>query len=101
MAVSATPQTPERAPISFGAWLGIVLLFLFFGIFVLVLVAATPHGNTYEAKRAEAREKKLNDARNAALRELNSYAWVDKGKGIARIPIDRAVQLTLRDLASK
>ena len=101
MAVSATTQTPERSPISFGAWLGIVLLFLFFGIFVLVLVAATPHGNTYEAKRAEAREKKLNDARNAATRELNSYAWVDKGKGIARIPIDRAVQLTVRDLASK
>ena len=101
MAVSATPQTPERSPISFGAWLGVVLLFLFFGIFVLVLVAATPHGNTYEAKRAEAREKKLNDARNAAAKELNSYAWVDKGKGIARIPIDRAVQLTVRELASK
>src|SRR5213592_1430188 len=101
MAVSATPQTPERSPISFGAWLGVVLLFLFFGIFVLVLVSATPHGNTYEAKRAEAREKKLNDARNAATRELTSYAWVDKGKGIARIPIDRAMQLTLRDLASK
>ena len=101
MAVSATPQTPERAPIPFGAWLGIVLLFLFFGIFVLVLVAATPHGNTYEAKRAEAREKKLNDARKAATQELNSYAGVDKGKGIARIPIDRAMELTLRDLASK
>ena len=101
MAVSVTPQTPERAPIFFGAWLGIVLLFLFFGIFVLVLVAIAPHGNTYEAKRAEAREKKLNDARNAATQELNSYAWVDKGKGIARIPIDRAMELTLRDLASK
>ena len=101
MAVSVTSQTPEHAPISFGAWLGVVLLFLFFGIFVLVLVAATPHGNTYEAKRAEAREKKLNDARNAATQELNSYAWVDKGKGIARIPIDRAMELTLHDLASK
>jgi hypothetical protein len=101
MAVSATPQTPEQAPISFGAWLGVVLLFLFFGIFVLVLVVIAPHGNTYEAKRAEAREKKLNDARNAATQELNSYAWVDKGKGIARIPIDRAMELTLRDLASK
>ena len=101
MAVSATPQPPERASISFRAWLGIVLLFLFFGIFVLVLVSATPHGDNYEAKRAEAREKKLNDARNAATQELNSYAWVDKGKGIARIPIDRAMQLTLSDLASK
>jgi hypothetical protein len=101
MAVSATPQTPERAPISFGAWLGIILLFLFFGIFVLVLVAATPHGDNYEAKRAQAREEKVKTTRDAANKELNSYAWVDKGKGIARIPIDRAIQLTLRDLASK
>src|SRR5947208_9012694 len=101
MAVPAPSQTPEHAPISFGAWLGIVLLFLFFGSFVLMLVAATPHGNTYEAKRAEAREKKLNDTRNAATGELSSYSWVDKGKGIARIPIDRAMELTLRDLTSK
>ena len=101
MAVSATPQTPEHAPISFGAWLGIVLLLLFFGIFVLVLVAATPHGNSYEAKRAKARDEKLKTTRDTAIKELNSYTWVDKGKGIARIPIDRAMQLTLRDLASK
>ncbi len=101
MAASARPPSQERAPISFGAWLGIVLLFLFFGIFVLVLVAATPHGDTYEAKRARERDKKLTDARDAALKELNSYAWVDKSKGVARIPIDRAMQLTLADLASK
>jgi hypothetical protein len=101
MADVTSPPTVARPPISFGAWLGVVLLFLFFGIFVLVLVAATPHGNNYEQKRAEAREKKLSDARNAATQELNSYAWVDKGKGVTRIPIDRAMKLTLRDLASK
>jgi hypothetical protein len=101
MAVSATPQTSEHAPISFRAWLGIVLLFLFFGIFVLVLVSATPHGNSYEAKRAKAREEKLKTIREAATKDLNSYAWVDKGKGIAHIPIERAMQLTLSDLASK
>jgi hypothetical protein len=101
MAEVTSPPTAARPPISFGAWLGVILLFLFFGIFVLVLVAATPHGNNYEQKRAEARKKKLNDARNAAAQELNSYGWVDKGKGVARIPIDRAMQLTLRDLASK
>lgn len=101
MADVTSPPTAARPSISFGAWLGVVLLFLFFGIFVFVLVAATPHGNNYEQKRAEARQKKLNDARNAATKELNSYAWVDKGKGVARIPIDRAMQLTLRDLASK
>ncbi len=101
MAVSAASQTPERRPISFRAWLGIVLLFLFFGIFVLVLVAATPHGDNYEAKRARAREEKSKTTRDAATKELSSYAWVDKAKGVARIPIDRAMQLTMRDLASK
>jgi len=101
MADMTSPPSAARPPISFKAWLGVVLLFLFFGIFVLVLVAATPHGNNYERKRAEAREKKVNDARNAATQELNSYAWVDKGKGVARIPIDRAMQLTLHDLGSK
>src|SRR5881392_1001929 len=101
MAVSAASQTPERTPISFRAWLGIVLLFLFFGIFVLVLVAATPHGDNYEAKRAQARKEKVKTTRDAATKELSSYAWVDKAKGVARIPIDRAMQLTMRDLASK
>jgi hypothetical protein len=101
MADMTSPPSAARPPISFGAWLGVVLLFLFFGIFVFVLVAATPHGNNYEQKRAQAREKKVNDARNAATQELNSYAWVDKGKGVARIPIDRAMQLTLHDLASR
>ena len=101
MADVTSSPTPARPPVSFGSWLGIVLLFLLFGIFVFVVVAATPHGNNYEQKRAEAREKKLNDARKAATQELTSYGWVDKGKGVARIPIDRAMQLTLHDLASK
>src|SRR5437763_13928424 len=101
MAVSAASQTPERTPISFRAWLGIVLLFLFFGIFVLVLVAATPHGNHYEAKRAREREEKLKTTRDAATKELSSYAWVDKAKGVTRLPIDRAVQLNMRRLASQ
>jgi hypothetical protein len=101
MADVTSPSAPARPPVSFGAWLGVVLLFLFFGIFVFVLVAATPHGNNYEEKRAKAREEKLKTMRDAANKDLSSYAWVDKTKGVARIPIDRAMQLTLRDLASK
>jgi len=101
MAASAPLPAPERAPISFGAWFGIVLLFLLFGLVVFVLVAATPHGDTYEQKRAKAREEKLKTTKDATAKDLNSYAWVDKGKGVARIPIDRAMQLTLRDFASK
>src|SRR5690348_7125224 len=101
MADVTSPSAPARPPISFGAWLGVVLLFLFFGMFVFVLVAATPHGSNYEEKRAKARAEKLKTMRDTANKDLNSYGWVDKTKGVARIPIDRAMQLTLRDLASK
>src|SRR5438046_9889543 len=101
MALFATPQTSERAPVSFRAWLGIVLLFLFFGSFVLVLVAATPHGNTYEAKGGEAREKKLNAARTTATGEMDCYAWVDERKGIARVRVGPAMRHTRRHVSSK
>ncbi|HEY4272989.1 MAG TPA: hypothetical protein VGM65_13385 [Candidatus Udaeobacter sp.] len=35
------------------------------------------------------------DLRAAEDAELNSYGWVDRSAGIARIPIDRAMQLIL------
>lgn len=31
----------------------------------------------------------------------NSYGWVDQGKGIVRVPIERAMQLTIDDHNSK
>jgi hypothetical protein len=87
--------------VSFTAWVGIVLLFALFGLVVAVLIGLSPRGNDYEAKRAKAREEKLKTSRDEATKDLNSYAWVDKSKGVARIPIDRAMQLTVAELAQK
>ncbi len=95
-----TPRL-DTGRVSFGAWLGVVLLFMVFGLIVAVLIGASPRGNDYEAKRAKAREEKLKTTRDDAAKELNSYAWVDKSKGVARIPIDRAMQLALADLSRK
>jgi hypothetical protein len=36
------------------------------------------------------------DYRDAQARLLGSYGWIDQKKGIARIPIDRAMELLLR-----
>jgi hypothetical protein len=91
----------EHAPFPFSTWVGVILLFVIFGLVVAVLVRIAPRGNTYEAKRAQAREEKLKTALDEAHKELTTYAWVDKSKGVARIPIDRAMQLTLADLAQK
>ena len=85
----------------FSTWLGMVLLFAFFGLLALVLVKASPRGSNYEKKRAEARMKKLEDAQKENLTALNSYAWVDKSKGVARIPIDHAIGIMLVELADK
>jgi hypothetical protein len=85
----------------FSTWLGIVLLFAFFGLLALVIVKASPRGSDYEKKRAEARMKKLEDAQKENVTALNSYAWVDKNKGVARIPIDHAMEIMLVELADK
>src|SRR5438132_446264 len=101
MAVPSTSPAMDRTPVSFGAWLGVVLLFLFFGLFVLVLIGLSPRGDNYEAKRAQQRREILKKVQDEANTELHSYAWVDKNKGVARIPIDRAMELTVTALAQK
>src|SRR6266404_4706484 len=85
----------------FSTWVGIVLVFAFFGLLAFVAVKASPRGNTYEKKRAEARAKKLEAAQKENLTALTTYGWVDKTKGVARIPINDAMKLTLAELAQK
>ena len=88
-----------RAP--FSAWLGVVLLFALFGMIVLAVIGPSPRGDNYEQKRAKEREQKLKAAREEDTKALTTYAWIDKNKGTARIPIERAMELTVTELAQK
>lgn len=88
-----------RAP--FSAWLGVVLLFALFGMIVLAVIGPSPRGDTFEQKRAKAREEKLKIAREEDAKALTNYGWIDKNKGTARIPIERAMALTVTELAQK
>ena len=47
--------------------------------------------------RIAARKKALADLRAAEVSELTTYGWVDQPKGVVRLPIAQAMQLTLRD----
>ncbi len=89
----------SRAPLS--TWLGIVLLFALFGVIVLAVIGPTPRGSDYEEIRAKKRMENLKTAHEDAEKALNTYAWIDKNKGIARIPIDRAMELTVAELAQQ
>jgi hypothetical protein len=85
----------------FSTWLGVVLLFSLFGLLAMVVIKASPRGTDYEKKRAEARLKKLEDAQKENLTALTTYGWVDKNKGVARIPINQAMQIMLVELPDK
>src|SRR5437667_3019298 len=85
----------------FSAWLWAVTLFIFFGLIVLSSFSAMHRGSDYEEARAKARMEKLKTAREEAAKALTTYGWIDKAKGAAHIPIERAMELTLADLRMK
>ena len=91
--------THSRAP--FSTWLGIMLLFALFGVIVLAIIGPMPRGSDYEEVRAKKRMEKLKTLREETEKDLTTYAWVDKNKGVARIPISRAMELTVAELAQK
>jgi hypothetical protein len=98
-AESLRQVSQTRAPLS--AWFGIVLLFMFFGAMVLAVMGPSARTDQYEQGRAKKRTDILKGLREEETRALTTYAWVDKAKGSARIPIDRAMQLTVTELARK
>jgi hypothetical protein len=88
-----------RAPWS--AWFGIVLLFALFGVIVLAIIGPTQRGSDYEETRAKKRIENLKTLREEADKALATYGWIDKTKGVARIPVERAMELTVAELAKQ
>jgi len=78
-----------------------MLLFALFGVIVLAIIGPMPRGSDYEETRAKKRMEKLKTVREDAETALNTYAWVDKNKGVVRIPISRAMELTTAELAKQ
>src|SRR5213078_2425955 len=89
----------SRAPLS--TWLAVVLIFALFGVIVLAIIGPSPRGSDYEETRAKKRIENLKTVREEADKALTTYAWVDKNKGVARIPIEHAMELTVAALAKQ
>ena len=86
---------------SLSTWFGIVLLFALFGIIVLAVIGPAPRGSSYEETRAKKRVENLKTTQEEAAKALTTYGWIDKNKGIARVPIERAMELTVAELAQQ
>ncbi len=50
-----------------------------------------------DVKRIEERKKFRSEVQTASAEALNTYGWQDQTKGILRIPIDRALELTVQE----
>src|SRR5215831_2950638 len=101
MADPASLRKIAHSPAPFSTWLGVVLLFILFGVIVLAVIGPSPRGSDYEQMRAKKRVERLKTLREESEKELTTYAWADKNKGVARIPIDRAMELEVAELAQK
>jgi hypothetical protein len=101
MADSESLRRIAYSPTPFSTWLGIVCLFVVFGLIVFAVIGPSPRGSDYEETRAKKRIERLEALKEENQKQLTTYAWVDKTKGVARIPIDRAMELTVADLAQK
>ncbi|MDA7915821.1 hypothetical protein N9B94_01145 [Verrucomicrobia bacterium] len=47
--------------------------------------------------RSEERAKNLVEVRQAEADVMDSYGWVDQNKGLVRLPIDKAMELTIQE----
>ncbi len=76
---------------------GIVALLLAFA----VILKITYSGNeaSTETVRNYPEAPKAAELRAKEAEVLNSYAWVDKGNGVVRIPVSHAMELVVQDLS--
>lgn len=101
MAGTESLSEVARARAPWSVWFGIVLLFALFGVIVLAIIGPAPRGSDYEEARARKRVENLKTLREEADKALTTYAWIDKNKGVARIPIQRAMELTVAELSQQ
>ena len=109
--MSDLPATPAR-PVSLFT---IVFLFAVFAAFLLVIrylyhpatssaFNAAPDNISKDlAWRANAanRREALKELHDKEAKQGTSYGWVDQKAGVVQLPIERAMELTARDLAAK
>ena len=70
---------------------------------IVTAVLAVSYLNTRPTEKVDAqvvadRVQKLKDVQTKEAQLYNNYAWVDQAKGIARIPVEEAMKLTVARL---
>ena len=101
MSDSANFSFPHRTPVF--TTVIVLLCFALFGWLARKVYA--PHAYAVDkvegVKTPEERKKLLTDKLEAEHAAATGYAWIDQKAGTVRLPIERAIELTVRDHAKK
>jgi len=95
--MSETNQTPK---FSVSTVVTILVMLLVFAGLVWFVTYQRQSMASADHQRRDERLKNLSDLNAENHKTLTSYRWIDKGKGIVGIPIDRAMRLEVADLAA-
>jgi hypothetical protein len=76
---------------------GLVMLGLFWGLNQLMRGWA-PAEPDYETQRSDTRYQNLAALKQTNEQALTTYGWVNKERGIVRIPVERAIELVVPTL---
>ena len=92
---------PHRPPVF--TTMIVLVCFALFGW--LALKIYTPHANAVDlvtgVKTPEERKQLLREHRDKEHHDSTTYGWVDQKAGVVRLPIDRAIDLTVQEHAKK
>lgn len=76
---------------------GLIAIYIF-----LSRVGELPGGKSESDMRIETQRKRLlAEVESSQTMQATSYAWIDKDKGLVRIPIKRAMEIFVRELQKK
>ena len=97
---AVAPQMREKAEISTLTILTTLVMLLVFAGLVWVVFLQRKAIPTGTEQTREDRLKTLAQLNADNQKALTTYHWVDKAKGVVGIPIDRAMELVLKDLSA-
>jgi lysylphosphatidylglycerol synthetase-like protein (DUF2156 family) len=101
--MSDTPANfsfPHRTPV-FTAAVVIVCFAAFAWLAKRIYVPHAHDVQPVEGVRTPADRARILAEHRQAERDGNSYGWIDQKAGVVRLPIDRAIELTVRDYSKK
>lgn len=96
--VSIEPEPSDQTILlSALGWIGVIFLFV-----LIVAVAYLPNrAASVEEKLATERYEVLRNVKIEQAKVVDSYAWVNEAEGQVRIPVERAMLITVGELKAR